>query len=62
MTFGRPFQVAVVAVAVVLLAACQSPPVSPQGRPSAVSVNSGSSVQKQVARTGIDVPMAWGSA
>lgn len=60
MTFGRPFQVAVVAVAVVLLAACQSPPVSPRGRPGAVSVNSGSSVQKQVARTGIDVPMAWG--
>ncbi len=60
MTFGRPFQVAVVAVAVVLLAACQSPAVSSQGQPDAASINSGSPVQKQVTRTGIDVPMAWG--
>ena len=60
MTFGRPFQLAVVAVAVVLLAACQSPPMSPQGRSGAVSISGGLPVHKQTARIGIDVPMAWG--
>lgn len=61
MVLGRPFQVVAATAVVLLLAACQSISVSPQGgQAGAASVRSESSAQQQLARTGIDVNMAWG--
>lgn len=61
MTFGRPCRVVVVAAAALLLAACQSLPASPQREAlGAGVVNSRQQVQQPAARTGIDVPLAWG--
>lgn len=58
MTLRRPFHVVAAATASVLLAACQSMPLPPPEVPSgAVNYQSGASL---VARTGIDVPQAWG--
>lgn len=61
MTFGRTLRMVAVAAVVLLLAACQSVSVPPQGVPSgAASVKGHPPAQQQAARTGIDVPMAWG--
>lgn len=58
MTLRRPFQAAAAAIACVLLAACQSMPASPQVvQLGAVNHRL---VPSQAARTGIDVPQAWG--
>lgn len=58
MTLARPFQVVAVAAAGLLLAACQSIPVSQQpAQPGSINQRS---VSSQVVRTGIDVPQAWG--
>lgn len=61
MAFRRPYQVVVATAVVLLLSACQSLPVSPRGAlPGAASVNASPVALPQPARTGIDVPMAWG--
>ena len=61
MAFKRPCRVVVATAVVLLLSACQSLPVPPQGAPpGAASANGHAPAPQQVARTGIDVPMAWG--
>ena len=61
MAFKRPCRVVVATAVVLLLSACQSLPVPPQGAPpGAASANGHAPAPQHVARTGIDVPMAWG--
>ncbi len=63
MAFMRPCRVVVATAVVLLLSACQSLPVPPQeAPPGAASVNGHARAPQQVARTGIDVPLAWGGA
>lgn len=58
MTLRRPFQAAAAAIACVLLAACQSMPASP--RVAQLGAVNHQPVSPPIARTGIDVPQAWG--
>lgn len=61
MAFKRPCQVVAAAAVVLVLSACQSLSAPPRGSAPGAALASGpASAQQEVARTGIDVPMAWG--
>ncbi|AOG21693.1 hypothetical protein BSY15_2054 [Acidovorax sp. RAC01] len=60
MIMGRPLRFAAAIVAAVMFTACQTAPVSGQATANRSALGHKESPSKPIARTGIDVEMAWG--